>query len=133
MTAPLLNKEDLKLTSLFVKPAKGVETSISISSLVIEVNELKTKIKKNEKDLNNINFLLTLIPRNEYYVPDSLFDKCDNQQRAFCHLSKEALQQDKAALQEQISILHKEVVANKQLIVKLQNKPTKTLNGKYNI
>ena len=106
-----------------MKPAANVvETSVSMSSFAIEVKELKTKVKeleikmsKFEKEIRNIEFVLSLIPQNEFYVPESLIGKCTNkQQRFLCSLSKEELKQNKDVLQQRILSMEKQIALMRQ-------------------
>ena len=83
--------------SSFAIEVKELKTKIKeletkVKELETKVQELEIKLSKFQKEIRNIEFVLSLIPQNQLYVPESLIGKCTNkQQRDLCSLSKEEL------------------------------------------
>ena len=98
-----------------------------MSSFAIEVKELKTKVKeleikmsKFEKEIRNIEFVSSLIPQNQLYVPESLIGKCTKkQQRVLCSLSKKELKQNKDVLQQRILSMEEQIalIGQKEILL----------------
>ena len=77
-------------------------------------------MSKFEKEIRNIEFVVSLIPQNENYVPESLIGKCTKkQQRVLCSLSKKELIQNKDVLQQRILSMEEQIalIGQKEILL----------------
>ena len=86
------------------------------------MKSLKTNLSKIEKELNNIEFVLNLIPINEIYESETFISKCKNKrQKILCNFSKIELKEKlalvtakKTYMQQQITYVQQRVAFQEQ-------------------